>query len=119
MMIVEVINHYAQEKTGHVEYYPGAHDDSEIHAEQNGNLERHEISKIEDRVRCRRFLRYSRPSETFSRCGRMLQGTTDQVEKQAEQRISSRCIKYVPGHDSAKKKTQRADAMGNLKNREN
>ena len=27
-----------------------SHPDSEIHAEQNGNLERHEVSKIEDRL---------------------------------------------------------------------
>ena len=48
-MIADLINNYAQTKTEHVEYYPVSRHDSEIHAEQNGNMERHEVSKIEDR----------------------------------------------------------------------
>ena len=40
---------------------------SETHAEQNGNLERHEVSKIEDRVQCPNCSRYLRFGETI--CG--------------------------------------------------
>ena len=38
-------------KDRQVEYHHVSHQDSEIHAEQKGNLERHEASKIDDRVR--------------------------------------------------------------------
>ena len=55
MLAVVVIKNYAQEKTNTVKYYPVAHHDSEIHAEQNGNLERHAVSKIEDCVRCQKL----------------------------------------------------------------
>ena len=37
-------------KERQVEHHHMSHQDSEIHAEQKGNLERHEASKIEDRV---------------------------------------------------------------------
>ena len=73
-----------------------------IHAEHNGNMERHEVSKIEDRVQCRRCPRNSRPGETLCGCGRVLQGITEEVRKQAEQRISSRLIMYVPGMEHLK-----------------
>ena len=79
-----------------VDYYPVSHQDSETHAGQNGNLERHEVSKIEDRVQCQICLRYQRPGETYCGCGRMLLGITDEVKTQAEQRLSSRYIMYVP-----------------------
>ena len=39
-------------KTGHVENLLVSHNDSEVHGQQNGNLERQEFSKIEDRVPC-------------------------------------------------------------------
>ena len=113
MLIADLIKNYAQKKTQNVEHYPVSFTDSESHAEQNGNLERHEVSKIEDRVQCRRCLRYQRPGETFCGCGRMLQGITDEVKKQAEQRSSSRYIMYVPGiHDIALKNTQRSRRNG-------
>ena len=95
MLTADLINNYAQKKTEHVEYYPVSHDVSEVHAKQNGNLERHEVSKIEDRVQCQRCQRYQRPGETFCGCGRMLQGITEEVKKQAEQRISSRPTTHV------------------------
>ena len=41
MMIADLIENYAQEKTD------ASHNDSEIHAERKGNLERHEVSKNE------------------------------------------------------------------------
>ena len=60
--------------------------------------------------------RYSRPGETFCCCGRMLQGITDEVKKQAEQRIS-RYIMWVSGiHDLVLKILTGSDAMDNLKN---
>ena len=49
VLIADLINNFAQ-KTGNVEYCLVSHDDSEIHAKQHGNLERHEVSKIENRV---------------------------------------------------------------------
>ena len=39
---------------------------------------------------CLRCLRYWRPGETFCGCGRVVQGITEEVKKQGEQRISSR-----------------------------
>ena len=56
-----------QQKTENVEYDGVSHNDSEIQA----NLERHKDSKIEDRVRCRRCLKYSTTSEAFRISGRM------------------------------------------------
>ena len=38
----------------------------------------------------------STPGETFCGCGRMLQGLTNEVQNQAEQRVSSRFIMHVP-----------------------
>ena len=40
--------------------------------------------------------KYQRPGETLCICGSILQGTTEGVTKQAEQRINSRFIMYVP-----------------------
>ena len=89
------------------EYYPVSHQDSVIHAEQNDKLERHEVSKIEDRVQCQKCSRYRDQAKHFCGCGRMLKGITKEVKKQAEQRISSRFIMYVRGiHDLALKNTQ-------------
>ena len=81
MRIADLINNYAQQKTGNVQYYPVSPNDSEIHAARHGKLERREVSKIEDGVRCPR---YSRRSETFFGWGRMSQGITNEVRKQAE-----------------------------------
>ena len=76
---------------------PASHQDSETHAEQYCNLEQHEASKIEARVRCQICSRHQRPGETCCTRGRMLQGITEKVKNQAEQRISSQFITYVPG----------------------
>ena len=100
------------EKTEPVGYYPVSHNDSEIHAEQNGNLERHEISKVEGRVQCQRCQRNQRPGGTLCGCSRMLQGIAEEVMMQAEQRISSRHIKYVTGtNDLALKNTQKGPTL--------
>ena len=48
-----------------------SHRDSETHARQNGNLERREVSKIEDRVRCQICSNYQRPGETCCTFGGM------------------------------------------------
>ena len=40
---------------------------------------------------------YSRAGDTYCGCGRMVQGITDEVGNQTEQRIGSRFIMYVPG----------------------
>ena len=42
--------------------------------------------------------KYQRPGETCRTCGRILDGITEEVKKQAEQRINSRFIMYVPWH---------------------
>ena len=78
--------------TAHVENDPVSHNGSEIHAEENGNLERREVSKIEDRVQCQMCLRHSRPGETFCTSRSLQQGITEEVKKQAEQRTKSRFI---------------------------
>ena len=94
-------------KSENVECYLVSYYGPEIHAEQSGNLERREVSKIEDRVPCQRCPRKG-PGETFCGCGSLLQGITKKVDKQTEQRISSRYIMYVPGiHDLELKQTQR------------
>ena len=51
-MNYDLINNSAQTHAARVDYYPVSHQDSEFHAEQNGNLQRHEVSMIEDRVQC-------------------------------------------------------------------
>ena len=90
-----------------------SHHGSEIHAEQNGNLERHVVSEIEDRVQYRRCFRYHRPAETCCGYGRLLQCITEKVKKQAEQRISSRYIMYVLSiHDLALQNTHRGRRHG-------
>ena len=97
-----------------IEHNHASHPDSEIRDEQTATLERHEMSKMEDRVQCPKWCRYSRPVETCCGCGRMLQGLTKEVKKQAEQRISSRFIMYVLGiHKSALKNIQGSRRCGN------
>ena len=83
MLIADSIKNYAQQNTRHVEHCPVSLDESDIHAARNDNLERHEVLKVEDRMRCRKCLRYSRPGETYCGCGRMLKGTIDEVRTQS------------------------------------
>ena len=45
----------SQKNAVRVNYHFVSHRVSEIHAEQNGNLERHEVSQIEDRVQCQTY----------------------------------------------------------------
>ena len=107
-------------KTEDVEYDPVSLNDLEIHAEGNDNLERHEVSKIEDRVQCQKCLRYSRPGESSCGCGRMLQGIMDEVMKQAEQGIQSiHHVRCWHSRFSIEEYPKGADAMENLKNRKN
>ena len=47
-----------------IDYYTVPQRDSENHAMQNGNLDRHEVLKIEDRVQCHTGFRYQRPDST-------------------------------------------------------
>ena len=109
MLVADLINNFAQKKTEHDEDYPVSHDDSEIHAERNGNLERHEASKIEDRAQCRRCLEILETRRNLWRQWSYFAGITDKRKKQAEQRISKRFIMYVPGvHKVASKNTQKA-----------
>ena len=111
MLIADLIKTYTQKKTEHVEYFLLANDDSETHVGTNANLE-HEVSKARCRVQCRRCLRSSRQGETYCGCDRMLQDLTDVVQKQAERRIRSRNIMYVPDiHDSALKNTHTLTAV--------
>ena len=114
MLVADLIKNYSRKQTEHVEYYPVSHDDSETHAEQNGNLERLEVSKIEDRVQRQTCLDIPETKRNIScGCGRMLHGITEKVKKQAEQRNSSRYMMYVPGtDDSVLKKTQRGQRYG-------
>ena len=93
-----------------VDQYLVPHRNSENHAPQKGNLWNDmKFCKIEDRVRCQTCFKYQRPGETFCTCGSFLQGTTEGVTKQAEQRINSRFIMYVPrGHNLAMKKIPRS-----------
>ena len=44
--------------------------DSETHALENGNVERHVPLTIEDRVQCQMCFEYRRPGETICTCGR-------------------------------------------------
>ena len=80
---------------------------------EKSNLERHYVSKIvwnaqhashiKDQAAhvvlvCQRCQRCQRLGETLFGCGYMLQGITEEVKKQAEQRISSRFIMYGRGN---------------------
>ena len=94
MLMADLIKDFEQTKTANVECYPVSRQDSDIHAEQNDNLERHEV--FEDLLQCRRCVRSSRRGETFCGCGRVL-GITDAARKQAEQRIISRLNVCVHG----------------------
>ena len=86
--------------------------DSENHAPQNGELERHEVLNIEDRVQCHTCFKDRRPGEIFCTCGSILEGITAEVKKRAEQRISSRFIIYVPGiHRLSLKNIQKGSAL--------
>ena len=63
-MIADLIKHHAQEHTERVDHYVVSPQNGEIHAGKIGNLERHEVSNIVDRVQCHRCLRHQRPGET-------------------------------------------------------
>ena len=96
-MINDLIKNCSQNNAESVDYFRVSRRGSETHALQNGNLERLEVFKIEDRVQCQVCFKYQRPGATFCTCGSMLQGISEEVTKQAEQRINSRFIKYVRG----------------------
>ena len=49
-MINDLIKNYSKKHAEKVDYFPVSHRDSETHALRDGNLERHEVSKTEDRV---------------------------------------------------------------------
>ena len=49
-MINDLIMNYSQRNAEKVDYDPVSHRDSETHAPQNGNLERHEV--VKDRTSC-------------------------------------------------------------------
>ena len=82
-MITDLIKNYTTKERD--DFYPLLHRDLDSHAEQNGKLERNEVSKIEDRVQCQRCSRSPRQGETCC---------TEEVKMQAEQRLSSRYIGY-------------------------
>ena len=94
-MINDLINNYSQENTEMVDYCTVPYEDSENHAPQNGHSERHEFFK--DRVLCQICFKYQRPGETFCTCGSILRGITEEVKKQAEQRINSQFIMVRSG----------------------
>ena len=49
---------YLQTNAANVYYYPVSHRDSDISTEQRGNLEWHDVSKIEDRAQCQISFKY-------------------------------------------------------------
>ena len=59
-IINDVIENNSQTNAANVDYNPVSHRDSEIHVEQHGNLGRHEVSKIEDRVQCQVCFQYQK-----------------------------------------------------------
>ena len=79
------------EESRNIDYCPVSYRDSETHALQNGNLERHEVFKIDDRVQCQICFKYQRPGETFCACGCILECINEEVKKQAEQSIHDAC----------------------------
>ena len=80
---------------------------------KTATLERHEVLKIEDRVQCRMCFAHQRQGETCCIGGIILQGITEEVKKQAEQRINCRFIMYVPGiHKLALKNNQIGRSYG-------
>ena len=79
-MINDLIRNYPQTHAETVDYYTVSQRDSETHALQNGNLERHEVSKVEDRDQCQICCKYQRPSAAFCTCGSTLQGIAEQVK---------------------------------------
>ena len=75
-MIHDLIKNYSQENAARVQYDPASHGGSEIHAEQNDSLERHEASQIEERVQRHICLKYQKPGETFC-----IQGIAEEFKK--------------------------------------
>ena len=63
MLIANLIKNHAKQET-----------EDEIHAAQTGNLDRHDVFKIEERLQCRRCLKYSKPGETYCGCGCIFAG---------------------------------------------
>ena len=66
-MLNDLIKIYSQKNAEKVDYYPVTHRDSEIHAEQSGNLERHEVSKIVDLVQSKMCFRSQEVGRIISR----------------------------------------------------
>ena len=62
--IYDLIKNYSHKKTKVDCYFPVSHRDSGTHVLQNGNLERHKVSKIEDRAQCQLCFKYQRPGKT-------------------------------------------------------
>ena len=114
-MINNLIKNYSQKNAETVGDYPASHRDAEIHALQNGNLQRPEVSKIEDRVQCQTRVKYQKSRRDFfvlvETCCKALPRRSSSRQKQ---RINSRFIMYVPGiHNTALRKIQRGRCYGN------
>ena len=68
------------------------------------------VLKIEGCVQRKKVIQISK---TFGTSGSILQGISEEVKKQAEQRINSRFIMYVSGvHNKALKNNQRRRLLG-------
>ena len=59
-MINDLMMNYLQKDTEKVDYYLVPQRDSANHVPQNGNSERHDVFKIEDRVQCHTCSKYSK-----------------------------------------------------------
>ena len=114
MLIADLIKNFAQQKRGNVDD-PMSHNDSEIHAARRGNLERPEVSKSEDRLRCRRCLSYSRDqAKKFA----AVVATRSGRKQSNESAVDSSCTSLVLMIQHWKMPKE-ADAMEHLKNRKN
>ena len=71
-MINDLIKHYSLKNANRIFYNLVSHRDSQNHAGINGNVERHDVSQIEDRVQFTICLKYKRQGETCCTSGRML-----------------------------------------------
>ena len=109
----DLIQNSSQTNAARVDYYPVSHRDSEIDAEQNGNLERHEVQRSKIVFNAKYASNVKDQAKHFvlvAACDKALPRRSRSMQSK---RTSSGFIMYVPCiHDLAWKNTQRCQRYG-------
>ena len=66
--------------------------------QEQGNAEAHEILRITDTVQCESRYNYATSEHTYCKCGLILPGASDEVQKQVLKNMTPNCITKAHEH---------------------